>query len=407
MTGRRKMVMAGGVAVVILAAAAVQMATTRPPPPATEAVSVGPIESWAVYDGSLEPREVRYVMSQLGGPATIVELAADGSRARAGDVLVRFDASQWERDVLRLERDEALAREALSSLANAKIPLELADLDGQVEDVRRQAAAEERALSDLRELYGDKLIPAQEVGQQESRLAAAKVALEAVTKKRELTRQYLHPSALGQAGATLASARQELDFARRQLSNCVVLAAADGIVGLKPIAVGGEYRSARIGDAVFKNQPFMTLSDATQLVLRCEAPEAERARLHMGDPAYISPAAYPDTEVPGHIAAIASFAATSPGRPDGQKYFVVTIALDSADPLLCGGMSARARVRGSANPGAVRIPRAAVWWDGGRARCRVWTPRQTIETTIRIGVADDTHFEVLDGVKAGDRVIIP
>jgi len=48
-------------------------------------------------------------MSRFQGSATVVELAPDGAAVPRGAVLVRFDASALRRELLKLERDQALA----------------------------------------------------------------------------------------------------------------------------------------------------------------------------------------------------------------------------------------------------------------------------------------------------------
>ncbi len=68
-------------------------------------VSQGTLSVWSSYQGKLEARKVEIILSRFNGSATIVDLAPEGSQVSAGDMLVRFDSSQVERDLLKLERD--------------------------------------------------------------------------------------------------------------------------------------------------------------------------------------------------------------------------------------------------------------------------------------------------------------
>jgi multidrug resistance efflux pump len=129
----------------------------------------------------------------------------------------------------------------------------------------------------------------QELAQQQLKVDQLRAKAEKLETQLQLTREYLHPSALERARATLASAEQELKLARKQLENCTVLAPADGVVVYRPLNVGGEYRTARVGDLIFKNQPFMIIPDMRDLVVECQIPEAELSRLEVGREVYLTP----------------------------------------------------------------------------------------------------------------------
>ncbi|MBP7828724.1 MAG: hypothetical protein KA248_02270, partial [Kiritimatiellae bacterium] len=156
----------------------------------------GPMEVRALYDGTLESRRVEDIMFLSGGPATIAELVAEGSRVQPGDLLVRFDASQIEQGLLKLERDEALARADLESLENAKIPLEIRELEVNHAKAVSDHEAERQYLVDSRQLLEEGLISEQEVQQQEVKVAAAPAQAERLALQLELTKKFLHPSAL-------------------------------------------------------------------------------------------------------------------------------------------------------------------------------------------------------------------
>ena len=376
----------------------------------TESVATvvqGPMEVWSVYDGALESRHVRDLMSRLNGAATIVELAPDGSAVTSGAVLARFDQALLERDLVRLERDYALACADLTSLTNAKIPLATRTLQAKLNDARRQADDDAQALVEDRELAQDHLIAEQAVRQQEGVAGAAKAQVLALEQELELTRTYVHPADIARAQATLAAAAQELGLARMQLSNSVIRAPTDGVVAFKALNVGGEFRTVRIGDTVYRNQPFMALPDMNNLIMRCDVPEAELTRIHVGAAVTVTPLAYPALAVPGGLESIGAMAQTVAGHSGGGKYFEVVIRLDGSDPRLRSGMTARARVLTYASATAVQIPRNAVLWRGHRAFCRRLVGVRAETVPVTLGMANETHYEVLAGLTAGDRIAVP
>ena len=75
----------------------------------------------------------------------------------AGDVLVRFDDGQAERELRQCERDHALARSEFESLKQAQIPLERQDLELRLLSARTEYEAEAAFLDDSIELLAEDL----------------------------------------------------------------------------------------------------------------------------------------------------------------------------------------------------------------------------------------------------------
>jgi HlyD family secretion protein len=369
-------------------------------------VRKGRIEVWTIADGYLESRNVKQVMSKLNGPATVVETMPDGAPVAEGDVVARFDSAQLERDALKLERDFTLAKEDLSSLTNAKLPLEIRDLELRLADANTRYDDEKQALEDTRDLVKEELTSDKDIQQQQARVESAKTACESLKQQVELTKKYIHPSLVERAKATLSSAEQELDIAKRQLANCEIHAPAAGVVAYKPLTVGGEFRAIRVGDTVYKNQPFMTVSDMTNLVMYCDVFEGEVTRYKPGCQAFVLPTAFPELALKATVESLGSTARTVPGRANGQKFFSVLLRLDEADPRLRSGMSAEARILSYAREDAILIPRMAVTWEDGVPWCGVKGLLGVKKTKLSLGPADERNYEVIDGVKPGDRLVV-
>lgn len=399
------------VAVVVLAAVALLLLAHRrraaPSSAASVAVRAGALEVWSPLDGFVESRQVREIMSDLQGSATIIELAPDGAAVREGDVLVRFDASLWERERLRLGRDAAVAREEFNSLSNAKLPLERQDLESRAAAAWLQCTNEVAALEDSRALLADGLLSTQEVARQSLRLEQAREAATRAEKELSLTVAHLHPAALARARAVLDAAEQEVLVATRQLSNCVVRAPCDGLVAYKAVSLGSEFRTVRVGDSVFRNQPFLTVSDMASLVARCAVPESDLILAPAGAPARIRPLAYPEVQLKGAIDAVGGMAQSMAGRPAGQKYFSVTVRIDDRDPRLRAGMSVEVSVLSYSNARALLIPRASVEWDGDRPYCKAVRSGGTERVPVTLGRAGITDVEVMSGLAEGDSVLTP
>jgi len=373
----------------------------------TTIVGKGPLAVWSVYEGKLEARRVTLVMSKFQGSATVIELALEGASVSKGDVLVRFDSSALEREVLKLEREYTLAETELESFKYAKMPLELRDLEIKLMEARSTLNAEKEYLEEIIQLVEEDLVSEQEIEQQKLKVAEAKTQLETLELQLQLTKKYLHPSALRRAQVKLASAEQELKFAREQIQNSVIRASADGKVVYMPLYIGTEFRTIRIGDSVYPNQPFMALPDMSDFAVHCQVPEVELSRVQEGKDSFIQPLAFPGMRLSGVVESVSSMAQSPPGRPSWQRFFHAVIGLKDKDiePRLRPGMSVTAHILSYHNPEAIIIPRTAVVWESGNPFVRVVNGSSQERRQIKLGMANEKTYEVIEGLKPGEEIL--
>lgn len=371
--------------------------------PANHTITAGPLQVWTVYPGKLEARRVEVIMSRFNGSATIVELAPEGIPVKAGDLLVKFDGSQVERDLLKLQRDYQLAKSDLERLEKAELPLELRDLEAQRLEAQMTYEAERQYLEDSKALLAEELVSEQEIEQQKLKVDQLNAQLEKLDQKITLTRDFLHPAAMERARATLSSAEQELALAQVQLDNCTVTSPTDGVVVYRPLHVGGEFRTARVGDSLFKNQPFMIIPDMSDLVVEIQIPEAELSRVEPGREVRVAPLSYPDMKLRGRVETVGSMATIMVDRPGWQRYFRAVIGLLENDPRLRSGMSVQADILSYSTDQAVLIPRPYVHMENNQPVAHRATSANRTQP-LRLGWADLRNFEVLDGLKPGDVV---
>jgi multidrug efflux pump subunit AcrA (membrane-fusion protein) len=231
--------------------------------------------------------------------------------------------------------------------------------------------------------------------------------VDAVRNQLDLTARFLHPAALDRARATRDSADQALRLAREQLANCRVLSPAEGVVVHRPLFVGNEFRPVRVGDTLYKNQVFMAIPDLTEMIAECFVPEAEVGRALPGARAMLNPLALPGVRLEGTVERIGATAQALPSRPGWQKYFSVTIALKDTHPALKSEMSVLCQLLAYGVDKAVTAPRAALRWDDGVPVCEVLENAMRVRRELKVGQASARDVEILDGLRPGERVILP
>jgi multidrug efflux pump subunit AcrA (membrane-fusion protein) len=84
----------------------------------------------------------------------------------------------------------------------------------------------------------------------------------------------------------------------------------------------------------------------------------------------------------------------------------VKISVDDIDPLIRPGMSVTTYVVSHYKKTAVLIPRRAVSWDQGKALARIVNGHTNSTRQLTLGPANDTYYEVLNGVEPGEEVLI-
>ncbi|MEI6972105.1 MAG: efflux RND transporter periplasmic adaptor subunit [bacterium] len=402
---KRALLLAG---LILLVVAGVTICSIRPAADAHESrctVTRGPFAVVSTYEGEVESRRVESIMSRLNGPATIVELIPEGTAVRQGDVLVRFESAQMGEEVMRKEREFAVAECELINIERTKLPLEMRDLEYDVLESRTSYAMEQLYLDETGGLVDSGLVSKEEVDNQRLKVQKLEQRLQTSEMRLKLTREQLHPAMLKRARLELAATEQALSAASLQYSNCVIRAPIDGIVDYQPLWIDQEHRVVRVADRVHQNQPFMTIPDLSNLVVICSVPEAEFALAKTGGEAAVVPLAFPDTRVQATIETVTSIARVNPDRPAWQKSFRMVVAFAPGTVNLRPGMSVHVHVLSYSRENAILAPRAAVFWKLDTPFCKVVTPGGAVRNTdVRVGRGNTTHFEILAGLEPGQTL---
>lgn len=372
--------------------------------PRTAVAERGALRMAIPFQGELEARRVETISVGVQGSAVLSELVPEGTRVEKGDLLARFDASQIEQDLARQENELVRARQELESLEKAELPLELLDMESKRLEARAEREAEERFLESARGLAERGLMSEGEVAQQEAKVAGLAARGEQMDTRIELTKKHVHAARLAKARAALEAAERQRDFTASQRALCEVRAPVAGTAILVPLPVGGEYRTAHVGDTLFRNQAFLCLPDPSEHVVRGFVGEAELPWVKTGSVVDAVPAAFPDMKLTGRVESVGGMAQTRPGQPIWRKFFPVQIALDPIPAPLPVGLSVRADIVAGESSDALLVPREAVEWRGGRSFVRKASGE---ETEVKTGLADALRIEIVSGLSAGDEVRLP
>ncbi|HYF26987.1 MAG TPA: efflux RND transporter periplasmic adaptor subunit [Baekduia sp.] len=360
----------------------------------SEPVAVGDIRDVVPAVGRLKPKTSVEVRAVATGRVEAV-LVEPNAVVRAGDPLARIATADAAVDV-REARADREARAA--ALAETRVI--------EAESLRALANREKLV---ARGLYSQASVEA---------LRAQAAAAAAAVRRSE---------------AELRAAEARFDRARQGVSVRLVRSPISGVVLSGTVAVG---ETVSPTDA----RPMYVVADTMgAMTLEAEVPEADIARVSQDMRVTFAIEAHPGVTFVGRVAAILR----QPIQDGAFVAYPVRIEVDNGDGRLLPGMTASIEFVQSETRQVLRAPIAALYFTprdyvfdpparlkrdlvargltspelynaaemgvlfaSGRRRVFVERDGRWVRREIRVGAQSRDHFQVLDGLKAGDRVIV-
>lgn len=316
--------------------------------------------------GYVTARRSATVSTQITGTLTEV-LFEEGDRVTKGQVLARL-----EDHALRAALDAALAS-VKSAQANV----------GAVQAQWLQAQA------DLR--------------RQEELAASGMTTRQAAEQARTAVNSY---------AAQLEARRREVDTAAAQAAQTqvnfnytVVRAPFSGVITAKAAQVG-EIVSPLSAGGGFTRTGVGTIVDMESLEVDVDVNEAYIGQVKADMPAEAVLDAYPDWRIPSHVIAVV------PAADRGKATVKVRVALEQKDQRLVPDMGVRVSFlaarsdAASAPPPGVLVSRAAVVSRGDTSVAFVLNGQRAEQRRLRTGTPVGEQAVVLEGLKAGETVVL-
>lgn len=290
------------------------------------------------------------------GPFRIGWLAEDGTQVREGDVVIRFDPAEVEKQLV----------EAADELESARL---------EARKQRSESLAEIRKLEQDLELARQQLDNARQFQKKDemvfsrSEIVESEIDQELARGKEEHARgargrrETLSRAGLDLLGIRMRQAEARILRARQSLSALAVTAPHDGVLVLKR---GWRGETAKVGDQVWNNQVLAEIPDLSSMEAEVFVLEADAGGLAPGRQAAVVLESRPGAE---HAARIARVEALAKPRFRGSpvQYFGVVLALDATDPrIMKPGQRVRATLHLDERASALTVPRQAVFEREGK-----------------------------------------
>lgn len=395
----------------------------------------GPLTVVLTTAGTLKPTEsLTYRSPVAGRELEIAALAAEGTRVKTGDLLVRLNANELQKDADR-------ARQELRQL---KLDLQLAhgerqDAEAAVQSVTEGEGAlaveEARTRLQLAQLKAERLrsefeemkplmqkgfITREELGRTESEATQAVEELALARRRADIAVRLTNPRERQRANLQLAQRTSQLEHVVGRVQEaeirlneldamiglCTIYAKGPGLVVYEELLNATPRRKIRVGDRVTPTQGLITIPDVARMIVESSVSEAELHRVKPGQPAIVRLEAYPDLRLNGTVARVGTLATSASNNGLDDKRFELVIELTASPADLRPEMTARADIVVGARENALRVPVAAVFQRQGAFVVYLANGSGGAMRTVEIGEANEQFVEILSGISEGERVLL-
>lgn len=345
---------------------------------------------------------LRAVRTSQVGPPQIADvwdfklsfLSPEGSKVKAGQPVLSFDASELRRqlEAQRAERDSA--RTGLAK-RRAELDLELHDGDLALAEAEARLRQASMKLDRPDELVAGKEVQSTKLDHELASTEVTHQRNQALLRERAATSEL---NALADSEARAAAKVREIEAAIESMS---VTAPRDGTV----IYVSNwRDEKKKVGDACWRGEKVLEIPDLTEMTARGEVDEADAGRLAVAQRVSFRLDAHPDLELEGKVSWISR--SVERKSPSSQLRVVrLEIALARTDPeRMRPGMRFRGAVEVDRASGVLVVPATAVRLTPAGPVVIRHTALGGSEVPIRLGRRGGGGVEVIAGLAEGERV---
>ncbi|HEY46698.1 MAG: hypothetical protein AMJ88_08330 [Anaerolineae bacterium SM23_ 63] len=293
-------------------------------------------EDKILASGFIEGREYT-IASTLGGRVNEI-MAEQGERVQMGHSLVLLDRTILDRAYDIAQAGVTAAEAALTAQERLPRPQDLTMAQAQLDTAKADLDAAQAALDLLKESYKPYKPPEAELHRAESTVEVMRAGVALAQAQFEQVEAGPFEGEIDIANAVVEEALANLQWVESQLAELSLKAPVTGIVSQLLV---------KVGEVAAPGAPLVTVLDPSFLTLTVYVPEAQVAKVKVGNEVEIRVDAYPEDVFEGRVRTIADQAQFTPTEVQTQEervklVFAVEIFIDNPDGRLKPGMPADA-----------------------------------------------------------------
>lgn len=437
-------------------------------------VKRGPLVVNMIESGSIKPRKQYVIKSQVEGRVSITYIFPEGERVQKGQLLLKLDSSTFEdklanqeisaqnadanktqasenlevvknqakADIAKAELDLRFAREDLVKYKEGEYPKTLNEAETKVTLADEELKRAKDKLEWSTRLYAEKYLSEsdyrtdalsckryelelksaenalnllkeytykRQIAQLESDVEQAEMALERVKRKANAD--------ITQAEATLKARvvelnrqKEQVEKLKEQITNCTVLAPADGLV-IYATSNQGPFRRQNqdpldVGTEVSQRQDLIYLPEGDDFKAEIKIHETNLKKVYYGLPVRVTVDALKGEVFMARLTKIAPL-------PDAQsmwmnpdlKLYNSEAMIEDARGMLKSGMNCRAEIIVEQHEDVLYVPIQCVVREGGKTVVYVRKADGTEEVrAVEIGLDNNQVVHVKSGLEVGEEI---
>ncbi|HEX5447358.1 MAG TPA: HlyD family efflux transporter periplasmic adaptor subunit [Pirellulales bacterium] len=386
-------------------------------------------------DGNVESAKNLELKCEVPGPITILEIVPDGSQVKEGDVLVRLDDStlvdsiltqdivkaKAEASKITAEKNHAAALIAVEEYREGTFVQEMQQLEADIIVARQNQSTAENQLQYSEKMHRKGFVTSLDVESKQFAVEQAKLNMAVAETKKEVlakfTRQKMLEDLTSKRDGAEALAKAENDsFTQEsrklqryedQKAKCTIVAKHDGMVVYANDTSGARWGQSgpkiEQGAQVNQFQAIVRMPDLKNMQVKALVHETKVDRLRLGMRARIK---IQDREFQGEIASIANQPEPTSWFSGSVKEYATIVKIDGEPEELKPGMTAEVEILVEDKKDVLTIPVQCIVENGGKFYSWVRTGGGAEPRELMLGGTNDTVFEIIDGLKEGEKVLL-
>jgi HlyD family secretion protein len=348
------------------------------------------IEHTVVAEGVLFPLAQSAIVPKISAPVKTF-LVKRGSRVHEGELLAVLEHQDLAAAAVDTKGTYDQAQATYEISTGADLPAEMQKAQLETQAAKQMLDAQQKVYDSRQELFQQGALPRKELDQSRVDLTQARNQYEMAQKHLEAMQAIGKQQTLKSAAGQLESAKGKYLGATAQLSYSEIRSPMNGVIADRPL-YPGEMAAA--------GTPLLTVMDVSKVIARAHIPQQDAALLKLGDKANIM-APGEDQPTEGKVTVI------SPALDPNSTTVEVWVEAKNPEQRLKPGTSVQLSMLARTIPDALVIPAASLLTaeDGTTSVMLAGSDNRAHQKPVKVGVRQGDDVQIVDGVKAGDRVV--
>jgi multidrug efflux pump subunit AcrA (membrane-fusion protein) len=355
----------------------------------------GTIRETIEAEGSLAPSETVNVKSKEDGYKVEVVLIGEGDSVTKGQELVKLDVSDYEANLKRAEAELLSAQTKLKKLVEGATELEITQAKTTLEQAQLNHENAQIQFERNQKLFESGAVSQRELNESQNQMEIYKQNVISAQKQLDNLLDGSDQDDIKVARAQLAQAEANVVDAQKKIEYGTITSPIDGVA----IDVSVEKE-----DVVTQAKTLITIGNLDQMKALVAFNEIDIPKIKTGAKAEITLDAFPGEIIKGEV----SFISLKSQVIDNIVTYEGEIIIPNSDRRLYPGMTVDATIIVNQSENTLLLPLEVLIEEEGKTFVLIpGSQKEPGKIFIKVGLRNDEFFEILEGLKKDQEVMIP